>query len=86
MDLLVDVNHEPTMVAIHAERAMLKTLDGSCRAPIGAYATIQGDHLLHLVGYYESADGKRTMAERVGSIEEPEELGRELGVSLLERA
>jgi hydroxymethylbilane synthase len=44
-DRLGPLHHKPTEIAIAAERAFLRALDGSCRTPIAALAEIIGDHL-----------------------------------------
>lgn len=41
------INHAETRACVSAERAALRTLDGSCHTPIGAHAIIDGD-VLHL--------------------------------------
>jgi hydroxymethylbilane synthase len=40
--LLAPIDHPETTVCVAAERAMLAALDGSCRTPIGALATLDG--------------------------------------------
>jgi len=45
LDLIEPLRHQPTEIALVCERAFLATLDGSCRTPIAAYATIYGDHI-----------------------------------------
>ena len=42
---LAPLHHPKTAIAIAAERAFLKALDGSCRTPIAALAEIDGDIL-----------------------------------------
>ncbi len=44
-DLLAPLNHLPTAQCLAAERALLDGLDGSCRTPIAALATLEGDGL-----------------------------------------
>ncbi len=51
------LNHEATELAIVAERAFLRALDGSCRTPIAALGKIDGD-ILHFKGEVYSIDGK----------------------------
>lgn len=53
---LVSLNHGPTQLAVTAERAFLKALDGSCRTPIAALATLDGEQM-HLRGEVLSLDG-----------------------------
>ncbi|NET71324.1 MAG: hydroxymethylbilane synthase [Sphaerospermopsis sp. SIO1G2] len=43
--LLTHLNHPATYCAIEAERHLLARLDGSCRTPIAALATIHGETL-----------------------------------------
>jgi len=44
-DLLAPINHVDTHVALICERAFLGALDGSCRTPIAAHATIENGRL-----------------------------------------
>jgi hydroxymethylbilane synthase len=43
--LLAQIDHADTSTAVAAERAFLAVLDGSCKTPIGAHATIEGETL-----------------------------------------
>lgn len=45
IDLLAPLHHRDTGLCVAAERALLAALDGSCRTPIAALATIDGDTL-----------------------------------------
>lgn len=56
-ELIAAVNHQETFLAITAERAMLRILDGSCRTPIGGYAQRAGE-AYHLHGILLSDDGQ----------------------------
>ena len=40
LDLLAAIHHPATGACVTAERAMLAALEGSCRTPIGAFATL----------------------------------------------
>ena len=40
LDLLRAIHHEPTAVCVTAERSFLAGVEGSCRVPVGAYATM----------------------------------------------
>ncbi len=55
-DLVTPLNHPLTEIAVSAERAFLKVLDGSCRTPIAGHATI-GEGRVHLAGMALSPDG-----------------------------
>jgi hydroxymethylbilane synthase len=66
-----------------AERALQHALDGSCRTPMGGYATRQEDGSLRLVGLVARADGSWLLRREIaGSPRDAEAMGRELGLSL----
>jgi hydroxymethylbilane synthase len=46
LDLLTPLNHFPTYHAVTAERAFMKSLNGSCRTPMAAHAFLDGDTLI----------------------------------------
>ncbi len=43
--MLAPLNDTPTALCTHAERAMLKVLDGTCRTPIAGHATIENNEM-----------------------------------------
>ncbi|MDK3154979.1 hydroxymethylbilane synthase [Kamptonema cortianum] len=45
LEILSPINHPVTFATITAERAFMKTLNGSCRTPVAAYATFEGETL-----------------------------------------
>jgi hydroxymethylbilane synthase len=66
-----------------AERAMLRTLEGGCRVPVGALGEAKGEEV-HLRGLVASPDGAlmyRSSAEG----QEPEDVGRRLARDLLDQ-
>lgn len=80
---LQKIDDAPTRAAVMAERAMLRTLQGGCQAPIAAHATLQGDHLL-LEGLVAAVDGSQVLRRVIeGPVAKPEELGQALGTELL---
>jgi hydroxymethylbilane synthase len=89
--LLTSIDDATTHAAVIAERAFLDVLDGSCRTPIAAYATIDGDHI-DLRGEFLSTDGKRRWHGRMGAKLETNwrssatALGRALGADIKHRA
>lgn len=56
-EVLAKLNHEPTDVCTKIERDFLRTLEGGCTAPIGAFATIKDD-TIELEGILLSIDGQ----------------------------
>jgi hydroxymethylbilane synthase len=82
-ELVAPLNHLPTQIAVTAERALLKVIDGSCRTPIGAYTELS-DTVLVLTGQLLSPDGAEAFtATESGSPDEAEAIGRRLGETLL---
>jgi hydroxymethylbilane synthase len=58
LDLLAALDDSTTSLCIAAERAVLAALDGSCRTPIGAYATLDaGSDTVSLQGLVARPDG-----------------------------
>lgn len=82
-ELLAAIEDTEAKAVSRAERALLSTLDGSCRTPIGGYARVLEDGSLHLTGLVARADGtfllKRSLT---GAADDAERLGHELGASL----
>jgi hydroxymethylbilane synthase len=74
-------------IAIAAERGFLESLDGSCRTPIGALATMTGD-TLSFIGEVLSPDGTRrwrraeTIALGADAHDQAASLGRKLGATI----
>tara|TARA_B100001540_G_scaffold314029_1_gene338111 strand:+ start:1051 stop:1992 length:942 start_codon:yes stop_codon:yes gene_type:complete len=85
--LLRPLNDEKTAVCVTAERALLATLDGSCRTPIAAYATLQADQTLSMTGRVLSPDGRQVYnITRRAPAAMAERLGHEMGNHLKEQA
>jgi hydroxymethylbilane synthase len=76
------LDHSPSARAVRAERAMLNTLEGGCRVPVGALGEVVAGGKLWLRGVVASTDGALLYrAEAVG--EEPEDIGERLARDLL---
>ncbi|WP_417819593.1 hydroxymethylbilane synthase [Terasakiella sp.] len=73
-------------IRIEAERALLRILDGSCRTPIAALATIEGDEIV-LRGLIAKPDGTEVLTNEMrGPISDPDGLGTKAGQELKDRA
>ena len=82
-ELLQSLNHPDTFTATAAERAFVRAVEGSCRVPIGALATIENGQL-RLCAIIASPDGKECVRDEItGNTAKAEDLGRELGERLL---
>jgi len=85
--LVEALNHPETALAVNAERALLAALDGSCRTPIAALATLDGSGGLALESRIFSYDGKRILTtSRQGAVQDGIAMGADAGAELLSRA
>lgn len=67
-----------TRRAVEAERALLRTLEGGCQVPIGAYARQDGD-VLRMDAVVGSLDGQRMIRDRIeGDPADAHQLGEKL--------
>jgi hydroxymethylbilane synthase len=83
LDLLAMIEDSVSRVAATAERAMLATLDGSCRTPIGAHARLLPDGNLTVTGMVARADGSFLLRHTLdGPAIDARRIGEELGAIL----
>ena len=81
--LLAPLQHQDTAVAVTAERALLKELEGGCQVPIGGHARVMGE-TVELTGLVASLDGREIfLSTRSALREEAEYLGRSLAREIL---
>jgi hydroxymethylbilane synthase len=74
------LEHEPSRIAITAERAFLAVFGGGCQVPIGAHATVNGSEI-HLRAFVSEPDGSNAKrGELTGT--DPVALGRQLAEQL----
>ena len=84
--LLALIDHADTSTTLACERAFLAALDGSCKTPIGAYATIEGD-AIHFRGLIARPDGSAAHdTAAMGRRTDAAALGAECGHELRKRA
>jgi hydroxymethylbilane synthase len=84
--VLAPINHRATALCASAERALLETLNGDCKTPIAALATLDGNRIA-LDAMLLSPDGKIChRLSRSTTTSRARELGRELGAALIEIA
>ena len=79
ISVLDAINDKETSSMAHAERNVLKVLEGDCETAIGTHAIIEGDQIT-LQAELFSLDGKQRFFEKKSSkINNASELGKELG-------
>ena len=76
-EILQTIHHENTYLAVLAERSFLRTLEGGCQVPIGAFAEVKsnGFYFDGLVGSLDGSltfrskfRGKKSDAEKIGIV------------------
>jgi hydroxymethylbilane synthase len=83
MELVFSIDDEDVRLAVEAEREVLRATGGTCRAPVGAHATVRGDEFSLLAGGVNS-DGSDKLVERLrGGRGEATDLAARLGRRLL---
>ena len=86
ISVLDKVNDNETFKRAHAERNVLKILEGDCETAVGAHAIIDGDKIT-LEAELFSLDGKQRFYEKKSSrIENAKELGIEVGQILKKKS
>jgi hydroxymethylbilane synthase len=79
------LNDQDSWIAISAERAFLKKLEGGCQVPLAAFARISGS-ALRIDGLVGTVDGKRLIRHHMeGPTDEATSLGTRLAEVLLNR-
>ncbi len=82
IEILEKINHHQTYKRAHAERNVLKVLEGDCETAIGVYSEIIGDNITVQAELF-SIDGKEKFYEKktVG-LKNFKEVGNEIGKKL----
>jgi len=86
IEAMVDkINDPETMIAVDAERAFLRTLEGGCQIPVGSYSQIDGDRF-KLTGFVSSVDGTQYLKDTIeGDVDEAVDLSKRLATMLYTR-
>ena len=82
ISIIKKVNHKETYQRAHAERNVLKILEGDCETAVGVHAEINGDKIT-LQAELFSLDGSQRFYEKKSSkIENAKDLGKDVGKRL----
>jgi len=79
--LVAALDHEATALAVSAERAVSRTLAGSCNVPLAAYAEVSGT-TMRLRAFVGAPDGSRAVRD---ALEGPAADGELHGITLANR-
>ncbi len=82
ISLLKKINHNETHKRAHAERNILKVLEGDCETAIGAHSIIEGDNIVVEAELFSLDGSKRFYEKKIEKIEKFREVGIEIGQNL----
>ncbi len=79
ISLLKKINHDETYKRAHAERNILRILEGDCETAIGAHSIIDGDNIIVEAELFSLDGSKRFYEKKTEKIEKFREIGKEIG-------
>jgi len=80
--IVAELNHDPSFVAITAERAFLAQYGGGCQTPVGAWATVDGENIrLTAMAALDGTVPRYTVV--TGSVLDPVAMGKAAAQKLL---
>ena len=82
ISLLKKINHNETYKRAHAERNILKALEGDCETAIGAHSIIDGDNIIVEAELFSLDGSKRFYEKKIGKTIKFREIGKEIGLIL----
>jgi hydroxymethylbilane synthase len=81
-EIVQSIHHEDTYLAVIAERSLLRTLEGGCQVPIGAFGEVKSSGL-YLDAMVGSLDGSLTFRKMIrGAKKDSEKIGKSLALDL----
>ena len=82
ISILKKVNHEETYKRAHAERNVLKVLEGDCETAIGVYSKIEDEKILVEAELFSLDGSQRFYEKKSGQIDKFKEIGKQIGQNL----
>ena len=79
ISLLKKINHEETYKRAHAERNILKVLEGDCETAVGVHSIIEGEKIIVEAELFSLDGSKRFYEKKTEKIEKFREIGKEIG-------
>ena len=79
ISILKKINHKETYQRAHAERNVLKVLEGDCDTAVGAHALIENDQIILQAELFSLDGSQRYYEKKTSKIEDAKELGKEVG-------
>ena len=86
ISILDKINDKETFLRAHAERNVLKVLEGDCETAVGAHAIIEGDNLTLEAELFSLDGSKRFYEKKSSNINNAKKLGYEMGKILKKKS
>ncbi len=85
MEMVSQINHEDSSIAVSSERAFLEGLGGGCDVPIGCHALVRKDKI-RILGLIASPDGREVIREEIeDSVQNHKSAGQELARRIFDK-
>ncbi|WP_417591276.1 hydroxymethylbilane synthase [Owenweeksia hongkongensis] len=76
VDVLKSINHRETEIRATVERQFLRTVEGGCSAPVGAFSTIEGDKIHLTAGIFELDGSNKVVVNKTFKLEDYKNAGQ----------
>jgi hydroxymethylbilane synthase len=77
--ILKKINHLETYKRAHAERNILKILEGDCQTAVGAHSKIENEKIILEAELFSLDGSKRFYEKKIAKVSEFRKLGKEIG-------
>ena len=79
ISMLKKINHKETYRRAHAERNILKVLEGDCETAVGVHAVVEGNNIVVEAELFSLDGTKRFYEKKSSNIKDAKKLGQEIG-------
>ena len=79
ISILKKINHEETYKRAHAERDILKILEGDCQTAVGAHSKIENEKIILEAELFSLDGSERFYEKKIAKVSEFRKLGKEIG-------
>jgi hydroxymethylbilane synthase len=86
ISVLDKINDNKTFQRAHAERNVLKVLEGDCETAVGVHAAIEGDEIVLEAELFSLDGSERFYEKKISKISNARELGKEVGQILKKKS
>lgn len=84
-NLLYPIVHQPTLLAVNAERTFLRMLEGGCQVPIGCFTEVKDNHF-RIKGFVANLDASVLLLDQLeGNTVQSIDLARQLAENFIAR-